>query len=136
MILTAIWPKYFQRIRKRYILTNKAYNDYVEYFSKHCYLDQSIYREDKFYKSNGFNENYDEDLAKFNKWQKNCFVKFHNFVFNLNRLIKMVNSQIPKNKIRNNLHKMYVLNDAMGVWSNMKPTLYLPMKKMKEEKDD
>jgi hypothetical protein len=133
-ILSIIWPKSLTKLKKKYLLLNSDYNKYVICFLRHAKLDSQIYREDKFYKAIPNNPDYERMLSEYDLWTKQWYASLHNYVFSLNNIIEQANKDLDSRKLLTTLRHKYLLEDTMGVYHSLQPTIQLPMKKIKVPK--
>ncbi|MNR82469.1 hypothetical protein D3C72_132280 [compost metagenome] len=70
-----IWPDEFDEFRRAGMTLAVVLHDAAGTFLEHAQLhEEGVYYPDKFYRNNGnFNPNYDEDLEKYELWQKDCW---------------------------------------------------------------
>jgi len=71
-VIATIWPKEFDEFKNATItfslLLNSAAQTFADNSNKH---DNNLYSY-KFYKAHGFNENYHEDIKKYDQWLDEC----------------------------------------------------------------
>jgi len=129
LILSTIWPNKWKKIKKRILIMNIEYNDYVSTFLQHADLIGNSYKEIKYYQTGVFNPKYDEMLDDYKKWALEWYKKLNNFVFSLNNLIETSITVLPIENLKQSLRKKYMLEDTMGVYNKLQPTITLPHKK-------
>jgi hypothetical protein len=66
----AIWPEQFDELRRATLTLSLLLNEAARNFMKHSRHEGTLYVADQFYKSGGFNPNYDRDLELYNDWIK------------------------------------------------------------------
>jgi len=121
--------------KKLIIELNLAYNEYIKTFLEHSEIIRNDhFREIKFYKTNGFNKNYDRDLELYKEWCKKWYHELHYFIYILNLLIEKINYKFNFIECPDVIKNKYLFEDTQGVYnSEGKPMLYLP-RKMKRKK--
>jgi len=132
LLLSLIWPNGYGRLKNKLEDMNREYNAYLESFSKHAEPRGDHYKEVKFYKTGGRNPKYREMLDEYREWNYEWYRALHNFVFSLNELIRLANRQIPREDLIKSFHRTYTINDNQGVYNQMRPTIALPLGKIKE----
>jgi len=68
----AIWPEEFDELKRAATTLALSLNSAAQTFLKHSQLLGDVYVPDKFYKSRGWNKNYDRDLARYEDWIQTC----------------------------------------------------------------
>jgi hypothetical protein len=133
LILSTIWPKKYKKIKKLILSLNDAYNSFIKTFLEHSeLLNNDYFREIKFYKTNGFNKNYDKDFERYKQWCKKWYYELNYFVYVLNSLIEKINCNFNNIQIPGIIKNKYLIEDSLGVYNmEAKPTLHLP-KRMKK----
>jgi hypothetical protein len=73
-VAAAIWPSEYEELKRATTTLAIFLHDAAETFMRHSVRrTEETYWADQFYKSNGFNPNYDKDLHRFNKWLDDCY---------------------------------------------------------------
>jgi hypothetical protein len=85
LMLSTIWPKKFKNMKMAIENLKIKYEEYLNKFSEHSYYTKGWYKEDQFYKSMGWNKNYNDDLEKYTTWSKERFLCLNNYVYSGSR---------------------------------------------------
>lgn len=75
IVYAAIWPARFDDLRRSMQTFSTTLHDAAETFMRHSKISRTMYVTDPFYKSGGWNPNYDEDLQTFKMWVYDCHRK-------------------------------------------------------------
>ncbi len=71
-IMATVWPESYQEIRKSAITLSTSFSRLAITYLQHVKQQGDSLIANHFYKSGGWNENYHEDLIKFEKWESEC----------------------------------------------------------------
>lgn len=71
-VIATIWPDEFQELKRATETFSITLNIAAQTFMEHAELHGDIYYPHKFYKTGGWNENYDKDADKYIEWIKFC----------------------------------------------------------------
>jgi hypothetical protein len=71
-VIAAIWPDEFKGLRDATETLSITLNIAAQTFLEHSELHGDTYYPYKFYKAGGWNENYHEDLERYNDWIRAC----------------------------------------------------------------
>ena len=72
-VIRAIWPDEYEELRRAAETLSIALNLSAQTFLQHCERHGDTLFPHKFYKGNGWNENYDADAKKYDAWAKLCW---------------------------------------------------------------
>lgn len=72
-IIATIWPKEFEELKNSTITFSILLNSAAQKFAENTDRYENSLYPHKFYKAYGFNENYDEDLKRYNLWIDECY---------------------------------------------------------------
>lgn len=72
-VISTIWPKEYQELKKSTIKFSVLLNSAVQTFMKNSDRHNDIYYAHKFYKAYGYNINYDQDFKKYDEWLDKCY---------------------------------------------------------------
>ncbi|HDV3960839.1 TPA: HNH endonuclease, partial [Escherichia coli] len=71
-VISAIWPNEFDELRRATETFSITLNIAAQTFMEHSKLYEDTYYPDKFYKTGGWNVNYEEDVEKYKQWIQEC----------------------------------------------------------------
>lgn len=71
-VIAAIWPVRLDELKRSTETFSILLNLAAQTFVSNSIPDRGTLRPNKFYKSGGWNENYDADLARYNEWENEC----------------------------------------------------------------
>ncbi|HEK1719912.1 TPA: HNH endonuclease [Proteus mirabilis] len=74
-VISAIWPDEFNELKRATETLSITLHIAAQQFMEHTILIGDTYHPDKFYKANGWNDNYDIALSKYTKWVSSCHEK-------------------------------------------------------------
>lgn len=74
-VISAIWPDEFNELKRATETLSITLHIAAQQFMEHTILIGDTYHPDKFYKANGWNDNYDITLNKYTKWISSCHEK-------------------------------------------------------------
>ena len=72
-VAAAVWPEEFSELRRSTLTLAVLLHDAASKFTEHSILVNGMLLPDKFYKSIGFNHNYNTDLKLYREWLQACF---------------------------------------------------------------
>jgi hypothetical protein len=72
-VAAAIWPAEHEELKRATTTLAVLLQQAVSKHQEHAICSNGQYHPHKFYKGNGFNPNYDEDLDKYDAWLQECF---------------------------------------------------------------
>lgn len=76
-VIAAIWPEEFEELKLSITTFSILLNRASQKFMEHSELHGDTYFPHKFYKAGGWNDNFNEDLEKYNQWVKSCHATIH-----------------------------------------------------------
>ncbi|MDC9501528.1 MULTISPECIES: HNH endonuclease [unclassified Pseudoalteromonas] len=76
-VIAAIWPEEFEELKRSITTFSILLNLASQKFMEHSELHGDTYYPHKFYKAGGWNDNFNEDLEKYNQWIKSCRATIH-----------------------------------------------------------
>lgn len=76
-VIAAIWPEEFEELKRSITTFSILLSRASQKFMEHSELHGDTYFPHKFYKAGGWNENFNEDLEKYNQWAKSCRATIH-----------------------------------------------------------
>jgi nucleoside phosphorylase len=135
-----IWPMdipelehAIQNLGERTNIYVKAYMKKAKYRPSGDSEKNGFWVEDNWWKMR-FNKDYHKYLEESSKWEKQCYSLLVNVVVALNQYAKMVRKYlIPEYLI---YQGKFIINDAMGVTSEMIPSVYIPEEYIDVEIDE
>jgi hypothetical protein len=71
-VMRAIWPEEFDELKRATTTLALTLNVAAQTFMEHSELQGETYYPHKFYKSGGWNDNFDQDLSRYEDWINNC----------------------------------------------------------------
>jgi len=71
-VAATLWSDAFGELRIAANIFAKTLNEAAQTFLQNCEERDNVLRPFKFYKANGFNNNYSEDLERYEKWVDKC----------------------------------------------------------------
>lgn len=74
-VMRAIWPEEFKELKRATTTLALSLNLAAQTFMEHSELYGETYYPHKFYKSGGWNENFDSDITRYEDWIKSCHEK-------------------------------------------------------------
>ena len=132
-----VWPKEIPELEEAIINLCERVYSYVQTFMKKARLrpgktdeDTGFWVEDKWWKAQ-WREDYHDYVDESKKWEKTCTSLFFNIVVALNEYAEVVRQNFKPNYLV--YQGKFIVNDAMGVMSEMEPAIYIPERYVETE---
>lgn len=121
-----IWPNKLPELEASIINLSARLDAYIKHFLSHSRLrENNFHVEDKWWKSE-WRDDYHHYVAKSKEWQENSTSLFFNVVVALNQFADAVRNHLnPKYFL---FQGKFVVNDSIGVLSELNPAIYIPEK--------
>ncbi|MCD6295992.1 MAG: hypothetical protein J7M30_02440 [Deltaproteobacteria bacterium] len=126
-----VWPKKLPELESSIINLSERLSAYIKHFLSNSRLRDNLkwHVEDKTW-TKTWRDDYDEYAKKSDEWQKRSTNFLFNVVVALNEYADCVRKYLnPKYMI---YQGKFIINDSLGVLSEMEPSIYIPNKYIEE----
>ena len=125
IIQKSVWPNKLPELERSMMNLSERLSAYIKHFLSNSRLRENMkwHVEDKTWKMT-WRSDYDKYAEKSNEWQKKSTNLLFNVVVALNEYADCVRKYLnPKYMI---YQGKFIINDVLGVISEMKPSIYIP----------
>ncbi len=131
IIQKSVWPNKLPELERSMMNLSERLSAYIKHFLSNSRLCENMkwHVEDKTWKMT-WRSDYDKYAEKSNEWQKKSTNLLFNVVVALNEYADCVRKYLnPKYMI---YQGKFIINDSLGVLSEMEPSIYIPNKYIEE----